>query len=520
MTYRRAQGAFVLVICVLAVWSAYLGACRGAGDAPDDPTTSEGDRGVAWRLGPHGAGPAQWVRLEPGETHALVIYGGVTHGAIEACGCSGNPTGGLTKECTVVRELRRRGTPSVYLHPGDLFPFEKEPAKMAFIAEAASRMGYDAMAVGEQELIEGLARFRELAAAHKLPYLSANLRDGDGRRIAPATVIKDIAGIKVGIIAVLGAERYLYLDESFLKDVTIDPVADTVAAGLAELETRVDYVILLSHQDKYLDREVARRFPRINLIVGGHDEELIPRPIRIGQTLLVNAGVLGERVGVVHLAIDPSRHVRVLGHEFVPTTAPVPKHPGIEEIYTKYIKASRAEREVNDPVLPEVHQAPAACEPCHKAICAEYKKSRHARAWQTLVEAGRATESACWYCHTMGYGREGGFRNIKDTPELANVSCQACHPVTHDHRDRGLGDTLERCQDERTCQQCHTAVTSPEFNFWDRGAEIDHHAVTPKSHHPPPGYTHWRVKGVRKAPHSVKPLAAGGDKAAEEADRR
>jgi len=512
MSYRQGRTVLAVVILAVAAGGTYLAAVQDRGADPSAGPAGKAPVGVARQLRSHDPQGAVTVALEPGETAAMVIYTGVTHGAIEACGCNGNPTGGLTKELTVVEQIRSRGTPSLYVHPGDLFPYEKQPAKMAFIAQAASLMGYDAMAVGEQELIEGLARFRELATEYRLPYLSENLRDADGRRVAPGYCIKDLAGVKVGIVAVFGTERYLYLEESFMKEIVLEPVAQAVDSVLKDLEGRVDYIVLLSHQDKYLDRELARRFPDINLIVGGHDEELIPTPIRIGNTLVVNAGIVGEQIGVVHLAIDPSRHVRVLGHEFLATPAPIPKHPKIEAVYKAYIKKSKAKPEDNDASLPEAFEPARTCEPCHREIYREFMESKHARAWQTLVKAGRAEDGQCRHCHTMGYGRAGGFKSITETPNLAGVSCQACHLVTHDHHDRGLKDDLEYCQDEKTCQQCHTVVTSRDFNFWTRSESVDHHKVTEKSNDPPADYKHWRVTPVRKAPPWIKKRGETGKK--------
>jgi hypothetical protein len=508
MGYRRAKLAFVVAAVAVACWAAYSGVCREPDGGPQaaPKKAEEGERAALPRqVQLQGAGVLRYMVLEPSERAAMILYCGVTHGMIEVCGCDGNPTGGMIKELTVIERLRSRGVPSFYVHPGDLFPYEKRPAKMKFIAEAAALIGYDALGFGDQELIDGLPRFRQLASEYHLPFLSANVRDRDGKPLCPPYVIKDLAGIKVGIFALLGDERYLYMDENFLKDMTIDPVSVAVDVTLAELKGKVDYIILLSHQDKYLDRELALRFPEINLIVGGHEEKLIATPVRVGQTLIVAAGVASEEIGVLHLAVDPARHVRVVGHEFVAVSAPIPKNEKMEEIYRRYIKESKAKPEEDDDPLPEAYQSSETCEPCHKAVYKEFLESKHAKAWQTLVDAGRVEDTECWYCHSMGYGRKSGFKDLKQTPELANVSCQACHLVTHDHNDRNIKDDLDYSRNQRTCEQCHTAVTSPDFNFWERIEEIDHHKVKEKSNDPPADYKHWRVTPVHKAPPSAKP---------------
>jgi hypothetical protein len=430
---------------------------------------------------------AGFVALEPGETEALIIYSGSLHGLLEACGCPGNPSGGLGKELTVVNRVRQGGLPSLYLNPGDLFPYEKQPLKMKFIAEAAALMKYDALTIGDQELVEGLPRFRELAGQYHLPYLSENLRGPAGERLAPGVMIKDLAGIKVGIIAVMGDESYLYFRSAVLTGMKIEPVADAVQAALAQLEKKVDYVILLSHQDKYLDRDLAERFQSINLIIGGHDEELLRNPVLVGDSLRVDAGAGGDNVGVLHLAINPKRAVRVLGNELIPAAGQVPAEARVAKIYRDYLEVSKEKVTPAADLVPPVYEPAEICGTCHghRAIYAEFKATPHARAWQSLVEAGRADDRQCWSCHAMGYGRQSGFRDIQATPGLANVSCQACHLVPHDHVARQIKDDLDFARDQRTCLQCHTPVTSPDFNYWESYEKVDHHAVKEKHNAPP-----------------------------------
>jgi len=488
---RRGSGANLgLLVPAIAAWIAASSACRepAAQSSSAPKGTAEVRRSVPRQVEPYGANPIQYMILEPGEREAVIVYCGVSHGQIEACSCGNNPSGGLTKAATVLDRLRAGGTPLVHVHPGDLFSFEKKPAKMSFVAEAAAVLDYDAIAFGDQELIDGLPRFQKLATQYTLPFVSANVLDRDNRPVAPAHVVKDLAGVKVGIFAVLGDERYLYMVEDFMKEVAIQPVVAGVDATLAALREKVDYIILLSQQDKYLDRELALRFPEINLIVGGHDERLMPVPMRVNQTLIVNAGVTSDQIGVLHLAIDPNRHVRVMGHELISATAVTPGHPKIDEIYRRYLKDTGAKSETEPDPTPAVYEPRAACAACHKAIHDEFLKSKHARAWQSLVKAGREASTECWSCHSMGYGRPTGFVDPDKTPQLANVSCQACHLVAHDHAARKVEADLDYSRNQRTCEQCHTAVTSPDFNFWEKIQDIDHHGVKVKRNPPPPGY--------------------------------
>ena len=45
----------------------------------------------------------------------------------------------------------------------------------------------------------------------------------------------------------------------------------------------------------------------------------------------------------------------------------------------------------------------------------------------------RANLTECISCHVTGYGYQGGFVDLRKTPELGEVSCEACHGVGGNH---------------------------------------------------------------------------------------
>lgn len=85
---------------------------------------------------------------------------------------------------------------------------------------------------------------------------------------------------------------------------------------------------------------------------------------------------------------------------------------------------------------------PNACKGCHKEQYASWKKTRMANGFNVLRPGEKAKEKemagldpdkdytkdeTCLPCHTTGYGLVGGFVSIEKTPEMAGVSCEACH---------------------------------------------------------------------------------------------
>jgi hypothetical protein len=74
-----------------------------------------------------------------------------------------------------------------------------------------------------------------------------------------------------------------------------------------------------------------------------------------------------------------------------------------------------------------------ACAECHVATVSTVIQTPHARAFQTLVQVGQATNSACLACHTVGSGLPTGFSSASATPQLQGVQCENCHGPAANH---------------------------------------------------------------------------------------
>jgi sulfur-oxidizing protein SoxB len=68
-----------------------------------------------------------------------------------------------------------------------------------------------------------------------------------------------------------------------------------------------DVVVLLSHNGMDVDLKLASRCTGLDLILGGHTHDAVPRPVLVtnpcGKTLVTNAGSNGKFLGVVDIAV-------------------------------------------------------------------------------------------------------------------------------------------------------------------------------------------------------------------------
>lgn len=102
----------------------------------------------------------------------------------------------------------------------------------------------------------------------------------------------------------------------------------------------------------------------------------------------------------------------------------------------------------------------------------------HARAYQSLVDLGQQENPTCLECHVTGYGEEGGWVSITETPELAEVGCESCHGPSREHKMnvnvRGLDPPVS--MSATVCVKCHNDFHHPTGDEW---AESRHGRVTP-----------------------------------------
>lgn len=107
---------------------------------------------------------------------------------------------------------------------------------------------------------------------------------------------------------------------------------------------------------------------------------------------------------------------------------------------------SAAEKSEKPPT--PMYKGPQACKMCHggKGVAAgaydSWVNTRMAKAIESLKpntfveekkkvgldpEKDYTTDPSCLACHTTGYGKPSGFTSLEKTPQLAGVTCEACH---------------------------------------------------------------------------------------------
>jgi 5'-nucleotidase/UDP-sugar diphosphatase len=278
-------------------------------------------------------------------TIITIVHVNDTHSHLDAFGPKdfhlNGTIGGIAKAAYIFGSIRATEKNVVLLHGGDAFVGDFFFNRYFGVPELTimSTLGFDAMAVGNHEfdltadvLVGALA---EAKPSFKL--LSANLvtgaygaASGLDNFVQPSVVID--RGVKIGIFGLTVWDNPTTTPGPME---IRDPLAyGDAAQAVQSLRSQGAVVIIcLSHMGFLHDREVASQVPGIDVIVGAHDHFLFEKPVRVNQTLILQAGAFYLNVGELRLCVE-GKNVKFVDYRMIPVDRRVPVVPEVQAIVT------------------------------------------------------------------------------------------------------------------------------------------------------------------------------------------
>ena len=116
-------------------------------------------------------------------------------------------------------------------------------------------------------------------------------------------IMHSVHGVKIGVIGLTAPFNPFY----HLLNWHVKNPVDTVSEELKRLNGKADVIIVLSHLGINEDRELARQFSEIDVIIGGHTHHLLRTAEEINGTIITSAGKHCTFVGEVILIWDHSK---------------------------------------------------------------------------------------------------------------------------------------------------------------------------------------------------------------------
>ncbi len=228
-----------------------------------------------------------------------ILYTNNTNGALENCYCPDHPLGSLEKRAVFVRAFRQNHPNTILVDAGDFWGVtHRLVLKDSLVTAAYARMNYDAILPGDQEITrtadQGFLLFNRL----NTDLVVANLVAPDLPGVRSYKIVQR-GHLRVGITGIIGPAAMKYYPENIRKRVDLKPPAKVLSEIIPEMRRKCDLVIVLTHQGFDQDRRLAEMTPGIDVIIGAHSQSKIDSAVKVGNTIITQAGKEGYYVGVL-----------------------------------------------------------------------------------------------------------------------------------------------------------------------------------------------------------------------------
>lgn len=359
----------------------------------------------------------------------VILYTGGTQSHLEPCGCYQEQSGGLPRRAYLVSEIRRHGIPTLLVDAGDIFDGTEDIdfQRCRVNLKAMSTMGYDAVALSQNDLVFGDLYINEQRAAASFPFL------GEAPIYAEAAVVKTVGEFSIAF-ASASTEREV-------------PDADvSIALGTHPPEALSDADILISPE-------------RIE-----HKQQT-DGPLWVGSTSE------GKTLGFLALWVNAEGNLNRHHAVQVALTGDVPEDASVRQLLTDFYREV-AETSEHKPLFAKQlleqqarngYVSATACQGCHQQEYLQWSATRHAFAFETLLKKERYFDPNCVSCHTTGFGYQTGFQIGDKASAFKGVQCETCHGPGKQHVGNPKKDNIRSGADTSLCLQCHDTKHSPGF---------------------------------------------------------
>jgi 2',3'-cyclic-nucleotide 2'-phosphodiesterase (5'-nucleotidase family) len=181
--------------------------------------------------------------------------------------------------------------------------------------------------------------------------LAANIAKSGGgglEGVKPYVLLKR-GGMDIAVIGVITPETPYMTKPAHVSDLSFQEPASVLPDLVQKVRREgAGLVIVLSHLGLDADKELARQVSGIDVIVGGHSHTVVSEPVRVNDTLIIQAGSYGAYVGALSLEVDPESR-KIVSYPGQNVLRPVvaleqaPSDPAVAALVGRYDRALKPE---------------------------------------------------------------------------------------------------------------------------------------------------------------------------------
>ena len=248
--------------------------------------------------------------------------------------------GGLARVATLKRRLSENGHPVILALAGDFL--SPSVASSVFKGEqmvaTLNAAGLDYATFGNHEFDFGIDVLKQRMAESKFTWVVSNVLDAKGKTIDPSVpyVVRQVGMLKVGVIGLCITSSTIA--PAWKNQFRFVDAAEAAAKYLPTLKSAgANVIVAITHLTYAEDRQLAARFPEIDLIVGGHEH--YPITAMVSHTVISKAGSDARFVARIDLLRRPdTRGLLERFFELVPITSAIPDEPATAAVADRFEK--------------------------------------------------------------------------------------------------------------------------------------------------------------------------------------
>lgn len=272
------------------------------------------------------------------------------HGHLEPYKASGmeREIGGLSKISHIIKEFRSKNPNTILVDAGDA-PYNTNIANIfegASTIEIMNEIDYDAMVLGNHDFDFPFDVMKRNADNASFPFLSANTYfEGEYPDFLKPSIIKEVDGIKIGIVGVTDDMSHVYTHPNNVKGIVFKEQFEATKDAIDEIKDDTDLIIALAHihgNNPVLPTKVEG----IDIEIGG-GQDVVGFPQLIEDTWLISPGKHAEVLNHININVYNNEMLGInFAHIFL--TENLEKDPVVEDIVGKY--RTQLDEKMNDVV--------------------------------------------------------------------------------------------------------------------------------------------------------------------------
>ncbi len=397
-----------------------------------------------------------------------ILFTNNINGELENCLCDEKPYGALEKIAYQIAEIRKKHDQVLVFDAGDFYTPFGDVEKNLLVNQAQQIINYDVLTLGDQEFASGVRIFRSIIYPKTNGYQTVNL--SFNRK--PGSAVKYFKlrdNTRIAVFGLISNDVFKYYSPEKIRGIKIEDPELYLNKKMSEIKEKSDFIIVLSHLGLEKDQTLAETTEDIDLIIGGHSQNIVLNPIKIKETYIVQSGSNGFYLGQLHVSFTKYKLVESIESKPITITKDLPNHPDVVDLAIKnnfkdfrtFLNANKFESVIpNDALISK----PDDCITCHDNEYQAWKKTRHFTSFNTLKKEHKTRRLKCVACHVSGFGREDGFINENLTPGLSMITCTECHLTSRQHLSNTKAEDVKKINNN-TCIHCHDLENDPDFNF-------------------------------------------------------